>query len=668
MFLIWPLVSIVIWALVVIGLVFVDKRAAMIAGAALVVYGFICFLVYLRSRAVLLKELVSFGAQYSQVQKGLLQEFVLPYALLDNEGVVLWMNNEFRHVSGKDASFNRPVEQLFPEITKEQLPIRTDRTECEVRIGQRDYRAAMQRVQMDDLQEQGIVKLDRNSYLIALYLFDETEYNELLAEREANRVVCGLINIDNYDEALESVDEVRRSLLMALVDRKISKYFQEVGGVVRKLERDKSFVLLNKSGLDELRANKFSILDDVKTVDIGNSMNVTLSLGIGLNMGSYLEDTEAARVAIDLALGRGGDQVVIKDGEATKYYGGKTDAPVSGNRVKARVKAHALRETISDKDRVVIMGHKVTDVDVFGAAAGLYAAARTMHKEAHIVIDENSASIRILLDDFRAKEDYPADLFVDREKAKEIVNENTALIVVDTNRGSYTECEELLGMTDTVIVLDHHRQSRDAIRNAVLSYIETTASSACEMVAEVLQYSGMTIRLKKCEANALYAGIMIDTNNFITRTGARTFEAAAYLRRNGADVTYVRKLFRDTIEEYRARATAIAGAEVYRDSYAIASFSSKGLENPTVICAQAANELLNVVGVKASFVLTNFQDKVYISARAIDEINVQLIMERLGGGGHMTIAGAQLDGVTVDEAVDLLKQTIARMTEEGEIG
>ena len=336
-------------------------------------------------------------------------------------------------------------------------------------------------------------------------------------------------------------------------------------------------------------------------------------------------------------------------------------------RVKARVKAQALTEFISTKERVVVMGHKITDVDAFGAAVGIYRAAKTLGRPAHIVVNDPTTSIRPLMAGFMENSEYEANMFVTSDEAKELVDQNTVVVVVDTNKPSYTECEDLLYMTRTIVVLDHHRRGSEVIQNAVLSYVEPYASSACEMVAEILQYMPDGIRIRSIEADSMYAGIMIDTNNFLSKAGVRTFEAAAFLRRCGADVTRVRKMLRDDMESYKARAMAISNAEIYKGSYAIGMCPSEGLKSPTVVGAQAANELLNVEGVKASFVLTDYNNVIYISARAIDEVNVQVIMEKLGGGGHMNVAGAQVSGYTMQETLHMVKGIIDEMQREGEL-
>ena len=423
--------------------------------------------------------------------------------------------------------------------------------------------------------------------------------------------------------------------------------------LVRKIEKDKYFVVFKYKYLQKLMDDRFSVLEDVKTVKVGNEMAVTLSIGVGIKGTSYNENYEQARAAIDLALGRGGDQVVVKNGEDIAYFGGKTKQVERNTRVKARVKAHALHEIIESRENVIIMGHSLTDVDSLGAGIGIFCAARVLGKKAQIVINEPTTSIRPLMECFAPEKGYPEDMFINSEIAIEEVSRNSLVMVVDTNRPSYTECPELLTRTDTIVVFDHHRQGSEVIENPLLSYIEPYASSACEMVAEVLQYFQEGFKLSPAEADCIYAGILIDTNNFMTKTGVRTFEAAAYLRRSGAEVTRVRKMLRNDMACYKARAEAVRHAEVYRGAFAISVCPSEDVESPTIVGAQAANELLNIIGIKASFVLTEYAGKIYISSRSIDEINVQLIMERMGGGGHLNVAGAQLTGCTISEGIRL---------------
>lgn len=665
----WPLIMTVLLIIMNVMLYMVEVKAGATATGFTAVYIVAAVLLYFHRRPSILNELISFATQYGQVQKNLMQSFALPYALLDADGKILWMNDEFLFLTGKEKRYRKFIGNIFPEVTSEKLPLPDEVRDLEIVYQEHSYRLNMKRVEIQELLDaSGIVEADKDrSYLISMYLFDETELKRYIRQKDEEKLVTGLLYLDNYEEALESMEEVRSSLLIALIDRKINKYFASIDGVVKKLEKDKYFLVMRKKSLDILKEKKFSILEEVKTVNIGNEMAVTISIGIGMNADTYAHTSEYARIAMELALGRGGDQVVVKDGNNITYYGGKSQMMEKTTRVKARVKAHALKEFMSSKDKVVVMGHKITDVDTFGAAIGIYRAAKTLEKKAYIVINTPTSSIRPLMDGFLHSQEYDSRMFVNSHEAKEIVDDNTVVVVVDTNRPNYTECEELLSMTKTIVVLDHHRQGKDVIQNAVLSYIEPYASSACEMVAEILQYFADGIRIRNIEADSIYAGIMIDTNNFLTKTGVRTFEAAAFLRRCGADVTRVRKLFRENVEDYRAKGEAIRNAELFREHFAISVCPSEGLESPTVVGAQAANELLNVIGVRASFVLTDYRNTIYISARSIDEINVQVIMERLGGGGHLNIAGAQLEHYSIAEATDTLKRTLQKMLDEGDI-
>ncbi|BBF44509.1 phosphoesterase, DHH family protein [Lachnospiraceae bacterium KM106-2] len=628
--------------------------------------------IYYRKRTSVLKELVQYSANYETVQNKLITEMLVPYAVLDMDGRMLWGNNEFLDVIENEKAATKNITNIFPEIHRGMFPMNELDVERHVQLGEHNYHVVLRLVRVDGcsntiLQSYGVDENVETDTLVAMYLFDETEIKQYIKINMEQRLIVGLLYIDNYEEALESIDEVRRSLLIALVDRKINKQMQSIDAIIKKLEKDKYIVIFKQKYLPQLQNTKFSLLDEVRAVNIGNDMAVTLSMGLGVNADSYLKGYEYARAAIDLALGRGGDQVVIKDGDKIQYYGGKSMQVEKNTRVKARVKAHALKELVEAKDIVVIMGHSIGDVDSFGAAIGIYRIAKTLNKRAYIVINEVTKSVRPVMERFQNNSEYESDMFLNSARAKDLVDENTLLVVVDVNRPSYTECEELLDLTKTIVILDHHRQTGEVVQNAVLSYIEPYASSSCEMVAEILQYIGEGLKLKQCEADAMYSGIMIDTNNFLSKTGVRTFEAAAFLRRSGADVTRIRKSFRSDMVEYIKRAEALSHTEVFLNNYAIAVSASEGVDSPTILGAQVANELLNITGIKASFVLTSFNNKIYISARSIDELNVQIVMEKLGGGGHMTIAGAQIENATIEEAKDLIKQTLESMIQEGEI-
>ncbi len=647
----------------------ISVKAGVLVSAFLVIYLLMVSVLYLRSRTQIYNELISFATQYGQIQKKLLQDLALPYALLDDEGRVQWANRAFFEVSKKTKKgLRRPISWFLPEVSREELLMedKEDGKTIYFSTEEFDFRVDIRKVYLERaLEENTLVDVeDDDGYLIALYMFDETEINRYIRMNKEERLVAGLIYLDNYEEALDTVEEVRRSLLVALVDRKINKYIGAFGGIVKKMEKDKYFIAIQEKHLPIMRENKFELLQDVKTVNIGNEMAVTLSMGLGLSGGSFAENYDYARIAIDLALARGGDQVVTKEGESITYFGGKTQQMEKATRVKARVKAHALREFIESRDKVMVMGHKMGDMDSFGASIGIYRAARVLGKRAYIVINDITNSVRPLRESFDDNPAYETDMFLTGDQALEMIDRNTVLVVVDTNRPNYTECSELLSRTPTIVVLDHHRQTNEQIENAVLSYIEPYASSACEMVAEILQYFDEGLKIKTAEADCLYAGIVLDTDNFMRRTGVRTFEAAAFLRRCGADVTRVRKMFRNEMVEYKARAEAVRHAEVYH-GFAISVCPNENIESPTIVGAQAADELLNIVGVRASIVLTYYQHRTYVSARSIDEVNVQILTERLGGGGHMNMAGAQLD-CGVEEAMEIVKHTIEKMQEEGE--
>lgn len=665
----WPLYLTIVLILMDVAMYAQDIQMGAEFSGFIVLYVIIVLISNRRNRPLLINELVNFATQYGTVQKQLLNDFEIPYALLDYNSRFLWMNEKFTEITGKDKNYHKSVTTVFPSLTKDILQKSEAVGSINVMLDDRNYRISMKRIYFDSVtKDSAIVAInDTDEYLTAIYLFDETELNRYIRENEEQKLVAGLIYIDNYEEALDSIEDVKRSLLIALVDRKVNKYFTEIDALVRKIEKDKYFVVFKYKYLEQLSADKFKLIEDVKSIKVGNEMAITLSIGVGAGGVSYTQNYEYARIGIDLALGRGGDQVVVKEGEEVTYYGGKAKQVERNTRVKARVKAHALREIIESREHVVIMGHTISDVDSLGAAIGVYCAARVLGKKAQIVLNEVTTSLRPLVECFTEEKGYPADLFIKNEEALLITNKNTLVMVVDTNRPSYTECPELLNRTDTICVFDHHRQNSEVIENPVLSYIEPYASSACEMIAEVLQYFSENIKLEPSEADCIYAGILIDTNNFMTKTGVRTFEAAAYLRRAGAEVTRVRKMLRNDMAAYKARAEAVRHAEVYRGAFAISVCPADNIESPTIVGAQAANELLNIVGIKASFVLTEYQGKIYISSRSIDEINVQLIMERVGGGGHLNVAGAQLTNCTIQEAKRMIQDTIDEMIKEGDI-
>lgn len=670
MYMQWPVVMAVFLIAMNIWVYRIDRRAGILLLLFVGIYIVATGILYFYSKSLIVKDLVEFAAQYGVVQNTLLRELAVPYAILLEDGKIVWKNSQFDQVLGERALMDPYLSKHMPELNQSIFPKEEhDVVEMDVYYEDREYKAELRRVSVEGFNEtEKLLELPaEKEYFVAVYLQDVTELNHYIKENEEQRLVAGLIYIDNYDEVIASVEEVRQSLLVALVDRKINQYIAKVDGIVKKIETDKYFIVIKRQYFKVLEEDKFSLLEDVKSINIGNSISTTLSIGLGLSPEGYSQSNNYARVAIDLALARGGDQAVIKDNRGITYFGGKREQTSKNTRVKARVKAEALREFITVKDTIFVMGHKFMDADSFGAAIGICRAAIALGKRGHIIINEVSASLHPLYNLYIEASSYPDDLFLTSEQAIDMADENSLVIVVDTNRPKMTECEELLHIAKTIVVLDHHRQSSDNIDSALLSYIEPYASSACEMVAEVLQYIVDDVKIPSMEASSMYAGIMIDTNNFVSRTGVRTFEAAAFLRRSGADITQVRKMFRDDIEAYRAKAAIISSAEVYQDKFAIARGEDLHIESPTIVGAQAANELLDISQIKASFVLTEYNGRIYISARSIDEVNVQIIMEKLGGGGHMNASGAQFDHTDMRRAMASLKFVLDDMLKKGDI-
>lgn len=667
----WPFLFTLLLVLMNLWIYTINMQCGIIMSACILIYLAVLLVVYASQKIVVLKELISFSDQYGLIQTHLLQELAVPHALLDEKGNVVWMNNLFSSFLDIDKSFNRSVTNLFPEFEKIDLADMSEEFTMEVLSKERIFRVELKKMSLEHLTKSSTL-LDlpeEEKNLIMLYLFDETDINRYIRENIEQKLVVGYIYIDNYEEALEKVEEVRQSLYLGFVDRKINQYISNLDGLVKKIEKDKYFIVLKQKYVDTLKENNFSLLQEIKTINVGKNgpeMSLTLSIGLGMNGKSYAKCHEYARTAIQLALGRGGAQAVIKNKEKYEYFGGKTKQVEKQTRVKARVKAHALREIIQECAQVVVMGHDIPDADSFGACIGIYRAAKVLDKRAYIVINEVPSSVKPMIETFYSDPDYEEKVFIKTTEAQEIVDRQTVVVVVDVNKPSRVDCPEILYSGKSLVVFDHHRQSSKGIEPTALSYVEPYASSTCEMVAEILQYyDDDGVKIKSIEADSLYAGMMIDTNNFLNKTGVRTFEAAAFLKRCGADIVRVRKMFQNDFTSYQLRAEAICNAEVYRGAFTFAAIDGEGKESPTIVGAQVSNELLNIIGIKASFVLTGYNHKIYISARSIDSINVQIMMEKLfGGGGHMNIAGAQVEGNNMEEVKNKIKGALDELLEE----
>ena len=684
-----PLIMIAFFVVMDICMFIIDLAAGIIGLIATAVYAVVMVIFYVRSRISGEAAFVNKAVENGRVQKDLIREFPVPYAILDKSGRIAWVNDEFARItkSSKRKLMRLTAMQVFDGITHEMIPADGEVVNADIEYNEREYKVEIKNIAVyrdseayeaedtENGEAEAVTnetekkkKAQETDTFIAMYLFDTTDINKLAKENEEQKLVVGLIYIDNYDEIFDDLEEVRHSLLAALVDRKINNYMANIDAIVRSFEKDKYLFVMPKKYLPQLQENKFALLDEVKAINIGNDLPLTLSISMGTEYDSFTKNFEAARSAMELALGRGGDQAVLKSDDKITYYGGKSQGTEKSTRVKARVKTLAFKELLETKERVIIMAHKNPDMDAFGSAIGVYRMVNSMNKEAHIVINEVSSAISPIYGNFKSNSIYGDDMIINNEQAIEMINADTMLVVVDVNNPALTECEELISYAKTVVVFDHHRQTKNVIANATLSYVEPFASSACEMIAEMLQYMDEKIKLRPSEADAMYAGILIDTDNFLTKTGVRTFEAAAYLRRSGADVMRVRKMFRSDIDTYRQTADGVRNAKMVLGIFAVSVFEPKpGTESPIVLTAKVANELLDISGVRASFVIAQVGNDVKISARAIDDVNVQIIMERMGGGGHANIAAAQFENTTTDKVEKQLVDLLEEMYKEGDI-
>lgn len=574
-------------------------------------------------------------------------QFSLPYAVIDTQKKILFYNTMFEQIFGEKAlKTNQKVfRKLFPHYdVKEQKQT--------ISFKERTF----------DIYT-SFCETKNNTVDTALLCFVETtQYQNLEATLQEQKTVVSLLFLDNYEEVIETLDESRLPILTALIDRKLNNFASSVEGIVKKFEKDRYIFVFSQKQLEILKEKKFELLNQIREITVGEHIPVTISMGIGVDDKNLEAAMKSAKAAVALALGRGGDQVLIKEGEKYLFYGGKSGEISHNARIRARVKADALWEMIGETNDVFVMGHKKADLDSIGACMGIYTIAQTMEKQCYIVLDQVSPGIKRLYERLEETEEYKT-VFITQQQALEKANEQSLVVVVDTHRPIMTICPQLLDISKKIVVFDHHRKSTDFIDNAVLIYHEPYASSTCELITEMIQYFGEKIKLKPLQADALLAGITVDTKNFCAKTGAITFEAAAFLRRHGADSTRVRLLFQNDMASYQAKASAVKDAKMIYKDIAF-SVCPSDVENSVLTTAMAADDLLNIVGVKASFVCCFLEEVVYISARSFGEINVQMIMEKLGGGGHMTISGAQLSHCTIEQAEQKLKEAIESYLKE----
>lgn len=577
-----------------------------------------------------------------------LVKYPSPVTIIDLGGEIKWYNGNFRKLMGGKEIFGIKIQTLIPELEVNKLTESRGEFGSVVVIGDATYEVEAKVTGRDD-------KNKKHKFLI-LYFIDKTDEYILANLREEEKTVEALVIIDNYEEVLKETPDSNHGKILGEIEQMIGNWIALGDGIFRKFERDKFLVIFEQKNFEKILEDKFEVLNRIKNINFENKIPVTISIGVGQHGVDPKENDSFARFAVDMALGRGGDQVVIKDRESLNFYGAKTREVEKRTKVKARVVAHALRKLIDNSGKVIIMGHRAGDMDSIGAAIGLFKVVKSRNKRAYIIVDKETVNAKDVIAEFEHKTDY-LDAFITNEQAMNTLEKDTLVIVVDTHRPAMVECSDLLRHTDNIVLIDHHRRSEDCIQNAALMYHEAYASSTCEMVTEIIQYIQESPILDKNEAEALYAGIFLDTNGFVNKAGVRTFEAASYLKRLGVDTIGIRRRFKCDRDIFFKKAQIISGARFYRDNIAISLVSDESRE-AQVMCAQSADELLDIKGVEAAFVLLKKGKLVYISARSLDEINVQIIMEKLGGGGHITIAGTQMENITLEEAEEKLHWAI----------
>ena len=568
-----------------------------------------------------------------------------PLVVIETNGNIIWKSSNFI----KEFA-NVDIGNFLTDIIKE-LKLKIDKAENtnniaiseNMQIGEKNYKIIAEYTKLRD-------KEHKNSYeyMSTIYFLDETNYMKLLEEYNNSRTCAGIIVLDNYEELMQRATEEEKLKITSSAEKAIYAWVNKYNGLAIKSERDTYVAIFDQYHLEKIKEDKFEILDEVKEIKTQDNIQLTLSIAISEDEKTNIEEYKSAKAVIDIALGRGGDQAIIKQNGKYYFFGGRTQEVEKRTKVKARIVAQALEELISSSSNVIVMGHANSDIDAMGASMGVYRIAETIGKEVHIVNETNGTSLENFIKDLRESGKYE-DVLIGKNEALAKINSDTLLVVVDTDKKNYVEVPELLEKTDRIAVIDHHRRGTDYIENAILTFHEVYASSACELVTELVEYAEDSIKLDTLEVEALYAGIMMDTKNFTFKTGVRTFEAAAYLRKCGVDIIRVKKWFQSDLESFNKIADIVRKAEIVNDSIAIALCDGEKSKDISLLCAKAADELLTISDVTASFVLGDTGEKVCISGRSIGDINVQVILEKLGGGGHITLAGAQVEGMTLEE-------------------
>lgn len=569
-----------------------------------------------------------------------------PLIIMESNGNIIWRSSKFISEFEKfdiNNYLNNLVEDIKLDIEETEKDTSKEKQICKhIALNDKNYKILGKFVHSRKYD-----KKHDDKYMMMLYFIDETEIVKLKEEYKDSKSCVTIIMVDNYEETMQQLESEEKPQVIAEIDKCIYEWTDKTNGVLIKSDRDRYVYLFEQRYFEKVKEDKFSILDKVKDIKTKENVQITLSIAVSNDGPTDKEKYKSAQAAMDVVLGRGGDQAVIRENEIYKFYGGRAQEVEKRTKVKARVVAHALENLIKDASKVMVMGHTNPDIDSMGSSMGIYRLAKSLGKKAYI-IDSNETNTLQSFKESLAKEPEYEDILISKEVAEENVDKETLLVIVDTHKSTYVEAPELLKRTDKKVIIDHHRRSADYIENATLIFQEVYASSAAELVTELLQYAEVRVDLKTIEAESLYAGIMMDTKNFTFKTGVRTFEAAAYLRRCGVNIIRVKKWFQSNLDTFNKIASIVKKAEIVNDTIAIATYEKKDKE-ASLICAKAADELLTISNITASFVMGKTGNKICISGRSIGDINVQIILEKLGGGGHITLAGAQVEGMTMEE-------------------
>lgn len=604
------------------------------------------------------KYIEALSGEFESATKHAIFNMPFPLVIIDEQGTITWYNTPFLNMVVEEEILNERIYDVVPNFDLEKLLDSKEREPIPIKYDDEHYLVFPNFV--DNKKIQSI----RNKIII-LYWVNNTDFVKLKQLYKDETAILSLVYIDNYDDVKNSTPDINRPILLAEIDKRITEYFSEYNGVVRKFENDKYLVIIDNKALEDIQEKRFDLLDNIRELDYGNKIPITLSIGVAATEGNLLESHNNARAAIDIALGRGGDQAVLNRNGTLDFYGGKSKALEKRNKVRSRVIGYALRQLIDQADNVFVMGHKNPDMDSFGSALGVLRGVQNRKKDGYIVLGKETTSIKNIMARLEQEQPELLDKIITAEEAEELIKENSLMVLVDNHKPSFTEAPELLDLIDSVVIIDHHRRGAEFVKDPVLIYLEPYASSTSELVTEILSYMSDNTNLTKFEAEALLAGITVDTKNFSFQTGVRTFEAASILKRAGADTTAVRQLFREDHDTFIYKASVIKSSKVIRDTIVVGRLEEE-LDNGVLIAAQAANELLDINGIEASFVLTYANDRVHISGRSLGNISVQLILENLGGGGHLTSAGVQLTGINLDDAEIKLMEAIDKYFGEGE--